>query len=57
MLFGHPVFITDFLSHLREIGCVIICFLPIKWLIKDFYPSVTVTIEIYYGGTLICNAK
>lgn len=45
-------------SHLREVGCVInLLFLPIKWLIKDFHPVVTVTVEKYHGGTLICNAK
>lgn len=45
-------------SHLREVGCVMnLVFLSIKWLIKDFYPAVTVTIEKYYGGTLICNSK
>lgn len=45
-------------SHLREVGCIInLLFLPIKWLIKDFHPVVTVTVEKYYGGTLICNAK
>jgi hypothetical protein len=39
-------------NHLREVGCVVNpLFLPIKWLIKDFHPVVTVTIEKYYGGT------
>ena len=57
MLFGHFSIHNKLYSHLREISCVVnLLLLPVKWLIKDFHPAVTVTFE-KYGGTLICNPK